>query len=112
MARKAYGQKKVTITFSDGGNEILFFDFANIEWEVVPQGSYLGLNVIIRVETLFFAQKLKLIFANKVNSHSPFKYTQKHKIIRRNYCSGVITLYSPKFFLVILCPSSTVIDLL
>lgn len=28
MARKAYGQKKVTITFSDGGNAIFFFDFA------------------------------------------------------------------------------------
>ena len=50
------------------------------------------------------------IFAKKRNSHGHFKYIKKHKIIHRNCCSGVITLCSPKNFLVILGPRSTVLD--
>ena len=48
-------------------------------------------------------------FTKKQNSQGHFKYTKKHKIMFRNCCSVVITLCSPKFFLVILCPSSTVL---
>ena len=50
-------------------------------------------------------------FAKKRNSHGYFKYIKKHKIIPRNCCFGVITLYSPKNVLFIFCPSSTVIVL-
>ena len=36
------------------------------------------------------------IFAKKHNSHSHSKYIKNHKIIPRNCCFCVITLYSPK----------------
>ena len=44
------------------------------------------------------------------NSHGHFKYIKKHKIKPRNCCSAVITLYSPKYLLVINCPCSTVLS--
>ena len=50
-----------------------------------------------------------LIWCIYAKSQGHFKYIKKHKITHRNCCSGVITLCSSKFFLVILCPCSTVI---
>ena len=50
MARKAYGQKKVTITFSDGGNAIFFsiLRLTQIIWEIERGDEFCSLPIDVK----------------------------------------------------------------
>ena len=56
MARKAYGQKKVTITFSDGGNAIFFsiLRLTQIIWEIERVDEFCSLPIDVKKKSFAY----------------------------------------------------------